>query len=333
MKKNISSAKDIRAVIRQMQSKRILVLGDIMLDEYIWGKVMRISPEAPVPVVHVTRETFCPGGASNVARNLADFGLQTYICGLAGKDSDGRKLIGLLNHARINSDGLLLRPKFTTIVKTRIIARHQQVVRVDREATYQLTQKDLHDLASFLQKIIPTIDAIIIEDYGKGLVTQTLVDLVVTMARENNKLVTVDPNVNNPLHWQGATLVKPNRQEAFAAASLPYREDAESLKAVGEKLLQLWRIPYLLITLGEGGMMLFEQNRPPFHSPTLAREVFDVSGAGDTAIAFCTAALTSGTSARQATEIANHAAGIVIGKLGTATLTADELLQSFNHHE
>ncbi len=321
----------LRQIIKQMQSKRILVIGDVMLDEYIYGKVTRISPEAPVPVVQVTKEFFCPGGAANVARNLADFGVQTLLCGLAGDDGNGKRLKRLLHQATINSDGLLLRKEFTTIVKTRIIARQQQLLRVDLGGRRRLERDDLNQVVSFIQRMIHTIDAIIIEDYGKGFITQSLVNHLLAMADRAQKIITVDPNVNNPLHWHGVTMVKPNRHEAFVAASMPYSEERSQLIKVGETLLQMWQIPYLLITLGEEGMMLFEPNAPPFHSPTRAREIYDVSGAGDTAIAFFTAALVCGISAQQATEIANHAAGVVIGKIGTATLTPDELIQSFKN--
>jgi D-beta-D-heptose 7-phosphate kinase/D-beta-D-heptose 1-phosphate adenosyltransferase len=319
----------IREQIAAMRRQRIMVIGDLMLDEFIWGKVSRISPEAPVPVVHVTRENSYPGGAANVARNLAEFGISASMCGLTGRDFNGHKLLKLLAAARIDSHGVLLSGQSPTIVKTRIIARNQQVVRVDREESLTLGSTDLRKLARVLDKSIPEMNAIIIEDYGKGFVTQELVDMVLHLAQEHKVIVTVDPNPANPLSWRGATLIKPNRQEAFAALGTPYSEAPAALEQAGRSLLARWQVPYLLITLGEDGMLLFHPPNRPYHSPTRAREVYDVSGAGDTAIAFLTAALAAGISAEEATEIANHAAGIVVGKLGTATVAEQELIASY----
>jgi len=329
MTPKIAREKRIREHIAAMQRQRIMVIGDLMLDEYIWGKVSRISPEAPVPVVHVTRENSYPGGAANVARNLAEFGITTSMFGLAGRDFNGHKLVKLLTAARIDAQGILLSGLFHTIVKTRIIARNQQVVRVDREERNTLKTPELRRLASILDKRIPQASAVVIEDYGKGLITQELVDHVLRLAQLHKVIVTVDPNPANPLVWRGATLIKPNRQEAFAVLGVPYQEEHEALEKAGEALLEKWQVPYLLITLGEDGMLLFHPPNRPYHSPTRAREVYDVSGAGDTAIAFLTAALAAGISAEEATEIANHAAGIVVGKLGTATVAEEELIRSY----
>lgn len=332
MTPKIAREKRIREHIAAMQRQRIMVIGDLMLDEYIWGKVSRISPEAPVPVVHVTRENSYPGGAANVARNLAEFGISAAMCGLAGRDFNGHKLVKLLTAARIDSQGIILSGLFPTIVKTRIIARNQQVVRVDREESNVLKGPELRRLTAILEKRIPQASAVIIEDYGKGLVTQALVDQVLRLAQLHKVLVTVDPNPGNPLFWRGATLIKPNRQEAFAALGVPFAEDRAALEAAGGALLEKWQVPYLLITLGEEGMLLFHPPNQPYHSPTRAREVYDVSGAGDTAIAFLTAALAAGLSAEEATEIANHAAGVVVGKLGTATVTEEELIRSYTEN-
>jgi D-beta-D-heptose 7-phosphate kinase/D-beta-D-heptose 1-phosphate adenosyltransferase len=203
------------------------------------------------------------------------------------------------------------------------------VVRVDRENGLRLEPDDMKRIAARLKDLIVSVDAVIIEDYGKGFVTQTLVDEIFTTARKNDVIVTVDPNATNPLDWAGATLVKPNRAEAYIAANKAYDESEESLIEVGRILQKKWRIPYLLITLGEGGMILFHPPNEPLLTATKAKEVFDVSGAGDTAIAFFTAALSAGLSGAEASEIANHAAGVVVGKLGTATLAPEELVQAF----
>ena len=270
---------------------RLLVVGDVMLDEFVWGRVSRISPEAPVPVVEVVKESSYPGGAANVARNLRPFCAGVHLCGLVGEDVYAAQLRNLLDADRISTDSLVSDPGTLTIVKTRIVARQQQVVRVDREKR-----------------------------------------------PAGGKVITADPKPGNPIDWQGVDLLKPNRSEAFAmagrkdhgAADDPLKD--ESLIAVGSCLLAKWDLPGLLITLGEHGMILFERGKTPYHTPTRAREVFDVSGAGDTAIALYTLALCAGATPREAAEISNHASGVVVAKLGTATLTSDELLASFSEH-
>ncbi|MFH1067613.1 MAG: D-glycero-beta-D-manno-heptose-7-phosphate kinase [bacterium] len=324
MKIKFSPAR-LKRVIQAMKRARILVLGDLMLDDFIRGKVSRISPEAPVPVVLVTQESAYPGGAANVGRNLADFGIHAEMCGVIGNDASGDRLMKLLRAEGIGASGILRLDDFTTIRKARIIARNQQVVRVDHESRCQLDAASLKKLESFLRKTIPQVDAVILEDYAKGFITQELVDMVVSLARKHGKIVTVDPNMNNPLCWAGVTAVKPNRSEAFAVLQRPASDDPKELLNVGKQLLQKWDTSCVMITIGEGGMMLFQRGQPPYHTPTRAQEVFDVSGAGDTAIAFFTAALAAGLNAWEAAEIANHAAGIVVGKLGTATLQAKEL--------
>ena len=322
----------IKKNIEKIQQQKVLVIGDLMLDEFVWGKVSRISPEAPVPVVHVTHDSAYPGGAANVARNLSDFGISVCVGGLIGRDSKGKKLCKLLHAAGISTQGVLAVSDYSTIVKTRIIARHQQVVRVDREIKHELKSRELRKLLSVLEQTMHKVNAVILEDYGKGFITQELVQEVVSLTKENRVLVTVDPNINNSIHWSGVTMVKPNRHEAYAAAGMQYAEDDQSLIDVGNRLLEKWEIPYLLITLGEEGMILFHPPEDPYHTPTKAREVYDVSGAGDTAIAFFTAAMTAGLPGAEAAEIANHAAGIVVGKLGTATLTPEELFKSFSQN-
>ena len=313
-----------------MQQRNILVLGDLMLDEFIWGKVNRISPEAPVPVVQVTQDSAYPGGAANVARNLADFGVAASVSGLIGMDSAGEKLLDILRESKISTQESLAASDFSTIIKTRIIARQQQVVRVDRELKRPLLQEEISELLSKLGKIIKSIDAIIIQDYGKGFINQSLMDEIALLANDTSVIVTVDPNSSNPISWPEVTMIKPNRHEAFAAAGVPYSDHYDTLVSVGNMLMDKWRCCYLLITLGEDGMVLFQKDQEPYHTPTKAREVYDVSGAGDTVIAFFTAALAAGLSGITAAEIANHAASIVVGKIGTATLTAQELFKSFS---
>jgi D-beta-D-heptose 7-phosphate kinase/D-beta-D-heptose 1-phosphate adenosyltransferase len=286
--------------------------------------------------VEVARETLFPGGAANVARNLAEFTKHSSILGRVGRDTDAQRLISLLTEEGVQTDTLIHSDTVPTITKTRISARQQQIVRVDREILARLTDDELAQVQTILQTKIASTDAIIVEDYGKGFVTQPLVDTVLRIAQQHSKPVLIDPNPRNPLHWKGATLVKPNRLEAFAAAGIDDRhtpgnpQDDPQLREVGQRLLAQWQVPNVLITLGEQGMLLFSQSQPqPHHIPTRAREVYDVSGAGDTVIALLTLALAAGLTLHDAAEVANHASGIVVGKLGTATLTPEELATAF----
>lgn len=325
------NAARLREILARARAKRILVIGDLMLDEFVWGKVGRISPEAPVPVVEVTDESCYPGGAANVARNLCEFVARTSVIGIFGQDRGGERLRELLGERGIDASGALAAPDFRTIVKTRIIARQQQVVRVDREEIRPPSAAQVAQVLEAVQAQLPEVDAIILEDYGKGFLAPELVERVCALAREAGKIVTVDPNPRHLIDWRNVTAVKPNRAEAFLAAAVPLGDCSDSplrdeeLQRVGTTLLEKWDTQHLLITLGEQGMMLFERGEAPRHIPTRARQVFDVSGAGDTAIALFTLALACGASAVEAAEIANHASAVVVGKLGTATVSPEEL--------
>lgn len=328
----------IQYLLEQSARQRLLVIGDVMLDEFVWGKVTRISPEAPVPVVEVQSESSYPGGAANVARNLRPFCQSVQISGAVGRDPHAHHLKALLAGEHIDTDGLIEVADMPTIVKTRIIARQQQVVRVDREKPFPATNEVRDSACERIAELLPDMDGVIFEDYGKGFLNQDFVNRVSEMAKQAKKVITADPNPRNPLHWPGITTLKPNRSEAFAMAGQPDLGAAddpscdEPLLTVGKILLEKFSIPSLLITLGEHGIMLFERGAPPYHTPTRAREVFDVSGAGDTAIALYTLSLCAGATTQEAAEISNHASGVVVGKLGTATLTPQELLESFQIH-
>jgi D-beta-D-heptose 7-phosphate kinase/D-beta-D-heptose 1-phosphate adenosyltransferase len=316
-------------------ARRILVVGEMMLDEFIWGKVGRISPEAPVPVVDVVKETFNAGGAANVARNLREFADHVHLVSLAGTGHDADVLRALLETRGVALDGVIFDGGYTTIRKTRIIARNQQVVRVDREGRRGFTDGQRAQVLAHFKRLLPSLDAIILEDYDKGLLDQPLVDALVTAARAAKKIVTVDPKPTNPIRWHDVTCVTPNRGEAFRFAGRKETEpagtvlDDRALLEVGAILLDQWRCDHLLITLSEQGMILFDPGQPPHHIPTRAQEVIDVSGAGDTAIAVFTSALAGGATPREAAEIANHASGIVVAKTGTAVTSREELLASF----
>jgi rfaE bifunctional protein kinase chain/domain len=325
----------LEQILDRASSRRITVIGDLMLDEFVWGKVGRISPEAPVPVVEVTGESFYPGGAANVARNLREFVDRVAIIGLLGKDRSGQQLRELLSEQKIDTSNAVEEATFHTIVKTRIIARHQQVVRVDRERFVGPSTPQIEEVVAAIRKNIPEIDAVIFEDYGKGFLSTELVSQIADAARSARKIVAADPNPRDLVEWRGLTVIKPNRAEAFHAAGISGGEpdivpsQDTDLKRTGETLLKKWEAENVLITLGEHGMMLFQRKEAPHYIPAKAQEVFDVSGAGDTAIALFTLGLACGATPTEAAEIANHASAVVVSKLGTATVTRDELMASF----
>jgi len=316
-------------------ARSILVVGEMMLDEFIWGKGGRISPEAPVPVVEVQRETFNAGGAANVARNLREFADGVHLLSLSGTGHDAEILRGLLESRGIRMGCVVFDPEYTTIRKTRIVARNQQGVRVDREKRRGFTPAQRAEVLAQFEKLLPSLDALILEDYDKGLLDQALVDEIIKSARTGGKIVSVDPKPSNSIRWHDVTCVTPNRGEAFRAAGRSVSDPVEpatsdaALLEVGALLLEKWSCDHVLVTLSEQGMMLFTKGRAPYHIPTRAQEVVDVSGAGDTAIAVLTAALANGAAPEEAAEIANHASGIVVAKAGTAVATRDEVLASF----
>lgn len=322
----------LHQIVSRFAQQRILVLGDLMLDEFIWGKVSRISPEAPVPVVNVTAESYYPGGAANVARNLREFTPQTALIGLAGTDGHSQRLMDLLHASSIDTSGVQQDGATPMTVKTRVVARNQQLVRIDRERAGPATAQQTGRAIADLDRMIGAVDGIVVADYGKGFVTQALADHLCEAVRAHGKILTVDPHPHTSIAWRGATAIKPNRAEAFLAAGLPQSDPVEPvlsdhalLEAVS-RLLGLWQTPNLLVTLGEQGMLLFQDGRQPYHIPTCAKDVFDVSGAGDTAISVLTLGLCAGADPTEAAELANRASGIVVGKFGTATLNAVELL-------
>lgn len=339
MKSPTIPAQRLEELIRGAAAARVLVIGDVMLDQYIWGHVGRISPEAPVPVVEFDRESWMPGGAANVARNLHALTARTELLGLIGKDDAARRLRGLLAEQGIGCAGLLSRPRRTTSVKTRIIAHQQQVVRVDRETRGEVDERSQLQLLAALEKRLPGADAVIICDYGKGVVTQTLVDAIRQLCRTRGIWLSFDPKPVHDLSLTGLSLLTPNRKEAFELAGVqdgsrnvdPLKDPA--LQRVADTLLTELSPALLLITLGDQGMLLCQRGHTPFHIPTMAREVFDVSGAGDTVIASFTLAIAAGASPVEAAIFSNHAAGVVVGKVGTATVSPVELKESFHREE
>lgn len=328
------SAKRVKELISGASRTRILVIGDVMLDEFIWGSVRRISPEAPVPVVQLERESFMPGGAANVARNLAALKVSTELFSIIGKDLAGNKLKRILSEANVGSEGCICSDSRSTTVKTRIIAHQQQVVRLDRDCVGDVGSKAVSRLIRRLEMSIGSADALVVGDYGKGVVTQPLLDALKEICRAHGVWLSVDPKPAHVLDLSGVCLLTPNRKEAFELAGVSDTsrcadplEDGK-LMMVAERLLATISPTILLITLGEHGMLLFEKGKNSVHIPTVAQQVFDVSGAGDTVIATLTAAIAAGGSPVEAAILANYAAGVVVGKVGTATTTPQELLKS-----
>ncbi len=336
MKRHSLSLPRLKQLLTAARQTRILVIGDVMLDQFIWGSVARISPEAPVPVVDFQRESFMPGGAANVARNLTALGGNSELLGTVGADGAAEELRALLKSQRIGCRGLITSPTRQTSLKTRIVAQTQQVVRIDRESRHELPPVQTKRLIARLRAQLPHTDAVIVGDYGKGVVTQRLLNELKPLCREYGVWLSLDPKPMHQLNLTGLSLITPNRKETFALAQLdddtrnpdPFAD--KKLMQATERLLRELNPALLLITLGELGMLLCQRGQP-FHIPTVAQEVFDVSGAGDTVIATFTLAIAAGATPVEAAILSNHAAGIVVGKVGTATASAAELLASFNH--
>lgn len=333
---NATTVKKIKGFLSEAQKMKMLVVGDVMLDRFVWGRVSRISPEAPVPIVDYDHESVMPGGAANVARNLTALGAPSLLFGAVGRDETARSLKSELKQCMVGCEGLLDMPGRMTSVKTRIIAHRQQVVRVDRETKSDLDDKSARRLLAAIDAQLDQTDAVIVGDYGKGSVTQFLLDGLKQRCRERGIWLSLDPKPVHRLDLTGLSLITPNRKEAFELAGIQDDSRATSpledskLMQVAATLLGELKPAVLLITLGDQGMLLCQSGRAPFHMPTVAREVFDVSGAGDTVIASFTLAIAAGASPQEAVLFSNHAAGVVVGKLGTATVTPEELTASFH---
>ncbi len=326
-----------RQILAAAGKARVLVVGDVMLDQFIWGNVARISPEAPVPVVDFDHESFMPGGAANVARNLTALNAITQIFAVVGNDPAAHQLKKLLAEQKVGCRGLLENRARHTSIKTRIVAHKQQVVRIDRETRDGLDGTLSGRLLAVIKSQLNKADAVIVGDYGKGVVTQPLLNGLKMLCRERGIWLSMDPKPVHHLNLSNLSLITPNRKEAFELAKLPDETRNanpmadKNLMLVVERLLNELRPAVLLITLSELGMLLCQRGHKPFHIPTVAQEVFDVSGAGDTVIATFSLAIAAGASLVEAAILSNHAAGIVVGKIGTATTSPEELLQSFNH--
>jgi len=308
-------------LIKSFRSVKTIILGDLMLDKYLWGQVDRISPEAPVPVVAVKKDSSCLGGAGNVYHNLETLGTNPLLAGVVGKDNAGAWIAQRVSDSR----GILSLADRQTTIKTRIIAHQQQVVRVDQENGGAISPESQAELTAFIRQV--ECSGLFISDYNKGLISKPLMDGILSLCQSKKIPVFVDPKVENISLYSPVTLLTPNHHEAGRIVNLPCFTDTE-VESAGKKILARLDAKYLIIKRGEQGMTVFERQQPAFHIPTVAHEVFDVTGAGDTVIAVAGLALLSGATLREAAHLANAAAGVVVGKIGTATIAPEELLQA-----
>ncbi len=317
-------------LIEQFPKTKILVIGDLMVDRFIRGKVSRISPEAPVPVVKVKEEVDIPGGAGNVLMNLSSLGAQAQGCGVIGKDIVGEHLTTQLGNARVQTHGIIKDSVRLTALKVRVIAEHQQVVRYDRETDDPLSRSTEEELLISTQKTIPEVDAIILSDYGKGVMTKNLLSATIALANRLKKPICVDPKVEHFLSYKNVSCMTPNTQEAMGGMHKTRLDPKNGVQNLGYEILKRLNCKSVLITQGEEGMTLFEKNIDT-HIPAKAQEVYDVTGAGDTVISVLSLALACGATLLQAATLANLAASIVVGKLGTATVSPEELKGALNN--
>jgi rfaE bifunctional protein kinase chain/domain len=325
---------NLKKIISSFKTKKVAVVGDLILDEYVWGNASRISQEAPVPVMHVTRKTSRLGGAANVMCNIVSLGAKSSAFGITGNDLQAEEIQKLMKEQEIDSSSVLKEAGRKTTVKQRVIAASQQLVRIDYEDVHNADARLKSKIVDNLKEAIAAknIDAVIFEDYAKGLLDSDMAREIQNTAKSEGIMIGLDPHPGHPLEISGITVMTPNKSEALGMAEI-YHPDPENEQQEIEKaaiiIKEKWNPDYLLITLGAQGMALFEKNSGPFIIPTRAREVFDVSGAGDTVIAAFTLALLSGANGLEASEIANHAAGVVVGKVGTVPVSREELLSSF----
>ncbi len=317
----------LEEIKNSFDGKRIAVIGDMMLDCYYWGSVNRISPEAPVPVIEVEKEFTRFGGAANVALNISSLNAVPYPVGVIGYDGYGADFTSLLNESNISDNGIIVDEDRPTTAKTRVIAANQHVVRVDKETKKEINSKVEDKVLNFLQENIEDLDAIILEDYNKGVLTSKIITESIELGNKHNKIITVDPKFNNFNLYKNVTVFKPNRKEAEDALGRKF-ETEDDVNEAGVELLNKLNAKYVLITLGAEGMALFEKNEKPRRLPTIARKVADVSGAGDTVISTLTVALTAGASVMEAAYLANWAGGLVCEVAGIIPIEIDNLFST-----
>ena len=312
---------------KNFDGKKIAIIGDMMLDGYYWGDVKRISPEAPVPVLEVEEEFFRFGGAANVALNILKLGGVPIPIGVIGYDNYGTIFTSLIKDAGIESQGIIVDESRPTTTKTRVIADNHHVVRIDKESKKYLDEKTEKKLSSYIANIINTVDGIILQDYNKGVLSASLIDQIISLANQNNVLITVDPKFDNFFAYKNVTVFKPNRKEAEEVLGIKIKK-SDDVTAAGTKLLEKLNAENVLLTLGDEGIAVFGQKNKEKRMPTKARKVADVSGAGDTVISTLTLALAAGADVYEASLLANYAAGIVYGEVGIVPVEKEMLFET-----
>jgi D-glycero-beta-D-manno-heptose-7-phosphate kinase len=330
MTRRIVEKKRALDLIERFSGAKVLVVGDLMVDHFIWGRVSRVSPEAPVPVVEVAKENLTLGGSGNVLSNIVSAGGRVLTTGVIGTDEMGRWLINALQRMNVDTEGLIVEKERPTTVKTRIVAHSQQMVRFDRESRDPVRPKSIEKMIRYIESVSDGLRAIVISDYKKGVVSQALLDGIRKIASEKGIMVFVDPKRNDFSIYSGFDVITPNHHEALRAVGMDGPGDLKissrtGVLEIGDIILKKFCFRAVLITRGEEGMDIFEQRKEPMHISAVAREVYDVTGAGDTVIGVFSLAMASGASFREAAVLANHAAGIVVGKVGTATVSQSEL--------
>lgn len=310
--------------IEQFAKVKVLVIGDLMLDRYWWGEVSRISPEAPVPVVLLKKCTYAAGGAANVAANIAGLGAFPILIGIVGNDYEANIFSDILKKSNVKDEFLIISDRHPTIVKTRVIAHSQQVVRIDQEIVRKPDETEKTTVIEKILKVIDEVDIIILSDYAKGLLSENILKDVIKTAQEKQKKVLVDPKGKNYLKYKGATLLTPNKKEAAEACKIEENQ-SDWIEKAGEHLISENELEAILITQGEEGMTLFKKDKSQYHFQACAREIYDVTGAGDTVIATLGVAIGAGENIETACEIANIAAGIVVEQVGTTIINYNEL--------
>lgn len=314
----------LRSYVDRFCRARIFVIGDIIMDEYIWGDVSRISPEAPVPVVDVKEETKMLGGAANVIHNMATLGASPILCGVVGKDITGKEIINKIGEMGLDASGIVTEENRPTSIKTRIVARNQQVVRFDRERRGDITDKSMHSILKIIEKNLHNIDGIVVSDYGKGVISSGLMKELRDLVRGASIIIAVDPKTGNFEYYHQVDVITPNHHEAGTFCGFDI-VDEQSLLRAGRQMLRDLNCRSVLITQGKEGLTLFEKSGETTHIPTVAKKVFDVTGAGDTVISTFSLGLACGLDLKSSAILSNFAAGIVVGEVGTSTVKAEDL--------
>jgi D-beta-D-heptose 7-phosphate kinase/D-beta-D-heptose 1-phosphate adenosyltransferase len=324
------SARKLTQYLERFSSARILVVGDLILDHYVWGKVHRVSPEAPVPVVHVDSESYRMGGAANVYHNIMTLGGQVELCGVVGADQVGKQFLADIRRSSTGSPGVFIDASRPTIKKTRVVAHNQQIVRFDVEQHHDISSQLAQKMVRHMASRLPDSSCLVISDYAKGMITGELMKAVQELAHQHGVPIVVDPKVEHMGYYEGVTVITPNHLEAKQAAGFLPTQDVP-IEQIGASLQKRLRCQAVVITRGEEGMSIFEHNGRSWTIPAVARQVYDVTGAGDTVVSTLALAISAKASLPDAAVLANQAAGIVVGMVGTATVTRAQLQEALIH--